>query len=148
MIMKKHLMYLRTISVLIILIFLSSLQKAEAKESRLKHPLVGTWTMVYQKDGHPVVCYKLLKKNGRYVNLKSTDEEGTKLAITRQGTYAVGVGEFVERLAEEHGRVCTPPVNFPLEYEFLDKNTVKISFEIGGKKYNEVWKRTKKSPQY
>lgn len=139
---------MRTVSVLIILIFLGSLQKTEAKESRLKHPLVGTWTMVYQKDGHPVVCYKLLKKNGRYVNLKSTDEEGTKLAITRQGTYAVGAGEFVERLAEEHGHACMPPVNFPLEYEFLDKNTVKISFEIGGKKYNEVWKRTKKSPQY
>lgn len=113
-----------------------------------EHPLVGVWKLEGQSGDQPVVCYKLLNKDGTYVNLRSTDLAAGNFAVTRQGKFTTGVGEYVEHLMEEHGRKFDSPVYFPLRYEFLSKDTVRISFRIGEQQYNEVWHKAKKAPEY
>lgn len=136
---------LGVVGIVFILFSFGFIQKAEAKP---RHPLVGTWTLENRERKHPVVCYKLLKKNGQYVNLKSTDWDAKHFVVTRKGKFTAGAYEYVEYLMEEGGRKCSPPVYFPLKYEFLDKDIVKISYLIDGQECHEVWYKAEKAPKY
>lgn len=133
------------IVITLILLSFGFIQKAEAKP---KHPLVGTWALENRDGRHPIVCYKLLKKNGHYVNLKSTDWDAKHFLVTRKGKFTAGIYEYVEHLQEEGGRKCSSPVHFPLKYEFLSRNTVRISYFINGQECNETWYRVEKAPKY
>lgn len=116
--------------------------------AKTKHPLVGVWKMESKNGDQPVVCYKLLKKDGSYVNLRSTTYDPDYFFVTRQGKFFPGAGEYIERLVIEHGRECDPPVNFPLKYEFTNNSTLHISFRLGDQNYDEVWHKVKKAPKY
>ncbi len=120
-------------------------QKAEAKT---KHPLVGIWTLTFEGEHYPIVCYKILKKNGDYVNMRSTDMDTKHFAVSHYGKFKAGGGWYVEQLKYEKGRKLRRPVDFPLNYEFVDKNTVKISYGPANNKYTEVWHRTTTAPKY
>ena len=131
--------------VLTSMVFGGFMQEAKAKT---KHPLVGVWTLQYEGELYPVVCYKILKKNGRYANIKSTDWDAKYFAASHYGKFKAGGGWYVERLKYEKGKKFRRMIDVPLTYEFLDKNTVQISYPQGGKKYTEVWHRVPKAPKY
>ena len=131
--------------IILMLISIAFIPKAEAKQ---KHPLVGVWKMEYQKEGRTVVCYKLLNKNGTYVNLKSLDKNGECFYVSRHGKFAPEEGKYTEFLMEEEGERYFPPFPFPLEYRFLDKKTVEISFYLDNQPHQEIWYKVKKAPKY
>lgn len=145
--MKKYMNRLNLGGMAILLCFISFLG-IQVVNAKPRHPLEGNWTMVYKNGERSVVCYKLLMKDGRYVNLKSTDWEGKHFEVTRQGKYTIGSGQYVEHLMEEHGTKCFPPVTFLLNYEFVGKDTVKLTFRLDGQQYEEIWHKTKKAPRY
>ena len=130
---------------LFLILSVGFVQKAGAKG---KHPLSGIWTMEYQDYGRKVICYKLLKKDGSYVNLRSMDKAGKYFYATHLGKYEIAPAEYTEYLLEENGRKCIPPVAVPIKYELQDQNTLKLSFWIGHRKYTEIWRRAKKAPKY
>lgn len=131
-----------------IVICLLSFLCVHSVEAKTKHPLVGNWTLVYKKGDRPVVCYKLLKKDGSYVNLKSTDWDGKYYEVSHQGMYTIGKGQYAEIVEEEHGKKYFPPVVFILNYEFVGKDTLKVTYRINGQRGEEVWHKTKKAPRY
>lgn len=133
--------------ILVVILSLFSFAFAGKAEAKQKHPLVGAWTLQYESGNRPVVCYKLLKKNGRYVNLKSVDWDGNYFSVSREGTYSLRIGEYTEHLKRENGRKCRS-VHFPLRYEFVGPDTVKISYRMGCQVYEETWQRAAKAPKY
>lgn len=128
------------------LFFIGFTEKAEA--SRPKHPLVGVWTMEYKNGNKVVECYKIFKRDGEYINLRSLGWGNGQFDVTHWGKYTIGSNEYIEHLLEERGSKCWPPVNIVLKYEFLDPNTIRLNFRLGRQNYTETWHRAKKAPKY
>lgn len=145
--MKRFLTQLN-IGIAGIMLLLASVGFTQKAEAKPKHPLVGVWKMEHSQDGRTVVCYKLLNKNGTYVNLKSLDKNGNCFYVSRHGKFSAGTGEYTEFLMEENGQKCFPPFPFPLKYEFLNKETVRIYFDLHGTPHEEIWHKAKKAPKY
>ncbi len=117
-------------------------------DAKTKHPLVGVWTMTYQSTDRPIVCYKLLKKDGTFINLKSMDKGGQYFYVTHQGKFVPEKEKYSEFLMEESGKKTPFPVEIPIKYKIVNKDTLRTSFYLGRKYYEETWIRTKKAPKY
>lgn len=143
--MKHILMKVSILSILMSIGILGSIQSAEAGT---KHPLVGVWSLKFEGDHGTIVCYKILKKNGRYVNIRSTDLDAKHFGVRQYGKFKVGGGWYMERLKYEKGSKFCRKINILMDYEFWDKDTVELSFKINGKKYSEIWYRVTTAPKY
>lgn len=143
--MKNRFNNLKRAGILLCIFCLLCVQTVEAKP---KHPLIGIWTLEYKDGKCPVVCYKLLKKNGEYVNLKSTDWNAKYFQVSRKGKYTISANRYAEVLMEYDNNQMFPPAVFLLNYKFIGDDTLKITYSIDGRRCEEVWHRARKAPRY
>lgn len=128
---KRCVLY--TLSLLFLFTFVPLRAGAESIE--------GVWRIA--SSGNPAtVNYKVLKKNGKYINLRSHDG-GKTFSVTRKGLYEiVAPGVYVENLKYENGGWCN--VLFPISYQ-KEKNKLHLTFKLNGRTYTEVWEKVKSS---
>lgn len=93
--------------------------------------LQGIWMMRHPDKATPTYSYKLLNKDGTYLNLRSYDDRRT-FTVMRQGTYRVIAPDlYVENLKEEFGEAVLWDVEIPITYTVAD-DRLHVSFRLGG----------------
>lgn len=116
----------------------SSMKEVKNEDQmRSAESLEGAW--IIQSDNDPqTINYKLLKKDGRYINLRSLDG-GNTYQITRQGKYEIlGDGSYVEVMKQYYGSSANGETLF--RYQIRDGN-LHLSFRLSGQNVSEVWRR-------
>lgn len=111
--------------------------------------LTGVW---YMKSGEnqSTISYKILKKDGVYINLRSYDN-GKTYQVTRKGKYEdlIPGGIYVEHLESEFGRPITSQIVDIVMTYTVKKDQLHLTFQLHNKKtYHEVWERADKYPVY
>lgn len=102
--------------------------------------LQGVWMMRHPDKETPTFSYKLLNKDGRYINLRSYDG-GKTFSILRQGTYQVVAPQiYIEHLEQEFGQSVVGRVDIVMTYQVAG-NRLHVSFKLGDRVYSEVWER-------
>ena len=100
--------------------------------------IAGSWVILSPDSS--VITYKLLKEDGRYVNLRSYDK-GETYSVMRKGMYELGGDNvYIENLQYEFGSSVTP--EYPIFFRYSVKgDELHLSFRMWGREMNEVWKR-------
>ena len=133
----KTLLRVKTIALTAIICFLAS-SNATAKS---KNDLRGTWKAIVpieqQDRATNFVFYKIFKKDNTFINLTSNNG-GKTFSITSKGSYSIEMpGIYVEGLTPHFANKYRVSNNV-ITYE-RDGNTLKITFTVNGRLYNETW---------
>lgn len=101
--------------------------------------IVGAWMI---DSGDSIISYKLLTKDGRYINMRSFNR-GKTYTVTRKGIYeVVGDNVYIENLEYEGGEIINPAKPILFRYN-KNKSELHLKFVMWGKSFHEVWKRAK-----
>lgn len=128
--------FLKThLSIFVLLMCLSVATNLNSKQ------LDGVWKL---QSGN-TINYKILKKDGCYINLRSSDC-GKTYQITREGKYEILLpGLYVEHVKMAYGRSGNGDVAITYKKK---KGKLMLSFKINQHTYNEEWVKADKSPIY
>lgn len=121
----------------------SVMQSAEANvlttTTQTTPSIAGTWMI---DSGDSIISYKLLTKDGRYINMRSFNR-GKTYTVTRKGVYeVVGDNIYIENLEYEGGEVVSPAQPILFRYN-KNKSELHLKFVMWGKNFHEIWKRAK-----
>lgn len=101
--------------------------------------LEGVWKLQSGRN----ISYKIFKKDGHYINLRSTDN-GKTFQISREGKYEILIpGIYLEHEKKIYGRVTDRDV--VITYKEVNNKLV-LSFKINRDNYKEEWIRSDKDP--
>ncbi|MEG1660752.1 MAG: M56 family metallopeptidase [Bacteroides sp.] len=109
------------------------------KEKSAESSIVGAWRI---DSGDSIISYKLLKKDGRYINMRSYNR-GKSYTVTRYGTYEVMDDHvYIENLQYENGQAILP--EFPILFRYnKEKGELHLKFRMWNHNFHEIWKRAK-----
>lgn len=106
----------------------------------LAESIKGIW-MLESNTKSTVISYKVLRKDGKYFNLRSYDG-GKTYNVTRKGDYeTIAPGIYVENLKYENGVQCNTV--FPISYK-KNKKKLHLTFILNGHTYTESWVKVPK----
>lgn len=100
--------------------------------------LSGVWKYKTNENSS-TVSYKVFTKDGRYMNIRSTNN-GKTFFMKQQGLFEIVTrGLYIEHLGATHENPNTGS-DFMMSYK-MEKGKLFISFELGSNVYNEVWEK-------